>query len=51
MSKRNEEAKGVLSMNRNQGAAASMSGRPGAMRDKRRDSRSKQKVNIRKEFY
>lgn len=51
MSKRNEEAKGVLAMNRTQGAAASISGRPGAMRDKRRDSRSKEKANVRKEFF
>lgn len=51
MTPRNEEAKGVLSMNRNQGAAAAFSGRPGSFADKRRKPRSQDKVRLRKESY
>ena len=49
-SKINAQARGLSNMNRNQGCASAFSGRPGAMKDKRRDSRAKSKLFIRKEF-
>lgn len=51
MSTRNEEAKGLLSMNRNQGAPAAFSGRPGGFADKRRKARCHAKASLRKESY
>ncbi len=50
MNVRNEEARGLNRMNRSQGAACSLSGRPGAMKDKRVKSRAQNKVDLRREF-
>ena len=50
MQTRNQEARGVQQMNRTPGKACAFSGRPGRMKDKRRDSRSQEKVNFRKEY-
>lgn len=47
----NEQARGLSLMNRNQGAVSAFSGRAGAMKDKRRESRAKTKVNLRKGDY
>lgn len=48
---RNEQARGLQQMNRNQGGACAFSGRAGAMTNKRRKSRAQEKMSLRKQAY
>lgn len=50
MKTRNGEARGVLQMNRNLGAASALSGRAGRMAPTAKHNRAKDKSSLRKEF-